>query len=140
MKTENGVYLLIGKELKKVEDYNNEADARVVVVYEGIAVVISPKNLGKATFNDAIKIAKENNARLGNKVEWMIVDTLIKEAQEALELLGHDAIDPSWTSTECSSGNAWLYYSHGSLNLNYKYNSFNVRPLSSFPLDALKTK
>ena len=35
MTTENGVYLLIGNELKKVKDYNNEADARVTVVYEG---------------------------------------------------------------------------------------------------------
>lgn len=139
MTTTNGVYLLIDNELREVKDYNNEPDARVAVVYQGTVVVISPKTFGEAEYYDAIKIAEANGAKLGNKPDWAIVDSLLDEANEALELLGHDIIMGTyWTSAEYSSYVAWLYNSYGYLDINGKSRRNDVRPLSSFPLDALK--
>ena len=141
MKTENGVYLLIGNELKKVKDYNNEPDARVAVVYQGTVVVIPPKNFGEADYYNAMKIVEANGVKLGNKPDWAIVDLQLKEANEALRLLGHDIINGMyWTSTKDTSYNAWYYYSYGYLIDINKGNSHYVRPLFSFPLDALKAK
>ena len=141
MTTENGVYLLIGNELRQVKDYNNEPDAKVAVVYQGTVVVIPPKNFGEADYYNAMKIAEANGMKLGNKPDWAIVDSQLKEANEALKLLGHDIIKGAyWTSAEYSSLYAWLYYRHRTLLGNNKTYSLYVRPLSSFPLDALKTK
>ena len=140
MGTENGVYLLINNELRQVKDYNNEPDARVAVVYQGTVVVIPPKNFGEADYYNAMKIVEENGMKLGNKPDWAIVDSQLKEANEALALLGHNIINKAyWTSTEYSSSNAWYYYSNGLLDFNLKGYRTYVRPLSSFPLDALKT-
>ena len=140
MTTENGVYLLIGNKLRQVREYNNELDTRVAVVYQGAVVVISPKNLGEADYHKAMKIVEANGAKLGNKPDWAIVDSQLKEANEALELLGHDIINGEyWTIAESSSYTAWRYTSLGYLNNNFKNLSRYVRPLSSFPLDALKT-
>ena len=139
--TTNGVYLLIENELRQVKDYNNEPDARVAVVYQGTVVVIPPKNLGEADYYNAMKIVEANGVKLGNKPDWAIVDSQLKEANEALKLLGHDIIIGSyWTSTEYSSYDAWYYLSYGTLDYYGKYFSIYVRPLSSFPLDTLKTK
>ena len=141
MKAENGVYLLIDNELREVKDYNNEPDARVAVVYQGTVVVIPSKNFGEADYYNAMKIVGANGAKLGSKPDWAIVDSQLKEANKALELLGHDIIDGAyWTSAEYTSLYAWLYNSYGRLNYGSKYYSYYVRPLSSFPLDALKTK
>ena len=141
MTTENGVYLLIDNELRQVQDYNNEPDARVAVVYQGTVVVIPPKNLGEADYYNAIKIVEANGVKLGNKPDWAIIDSLLDKANEALKLLGHDIISGTfWTSTEFTSSIAWLYHSLGYLGSNLKSNSRYVRPLSSFPLDTLKTK
>ena len=141
MKAENGVYLLIDNELRQVKDYNNEPDARVAVVYQGIVVVIPPKNFGKADYYNAMKIVEANGAKLGSKPDWAIVDSQLKEANEALELLGHDIIDGTyWTSAESSSDYAWYYRSNGSLTYTFKGYSGYVRPLFSFPLDTLNTK
>ena len=140
MTTTNEVYLLIDNELRKVKDYNNEPDARVAVVYQGTVVVISPKNLEAARYNEAIKIAEANGVNLGSKPDWAIVDSLLKEANEALKLLGHGIISGAyWTSDEYASTYAWFYTSRG-LYYRNKYYSLYVRPLSSFPLDTLKTK
>ena len=140
MTTENGVYLLIDNELREVQDYNNETDARVAVVYQGTVVVIPPKNFGVADYYNAMEIVAANGAKLGNKPDWAIVDSQLEEAIEALELLGHDIINGAyWTSAEYSSSFAWYYSSNGYLYYYYKYGSSNVRPLSSFPLDALIT-
>lgn len=139
MTKQNGVYLLIGNELKKVKEYNNEADAKVVVVYEGTGVLISPKNLGEAQYDDAMKIAEANGVKLGNKPDWAIVDSQLKEANEALKLLGHDIINGEyWAITEHANYFAWVYTSYGYLLNPNKYNRGYVRPLSSFSLDALK--
>ena len=141
MTTTNGVYLLIDNELRKVTDYSNEPDARVAVVYQGTVVVIPPKNLGEADYYNAIKIVEANGVKLGNKPDWAIIDSLLDKANEALKLLGHDIIrGVFWTSTEYSSYYAWSYYSYGLLNYISKINSYDVRPLFSFPLDTLKTK
>lgn len=141
MKTENGVYLLIDNELKEVKEYSNEPDARVVVVYQGTVVVIPPKNFGEADYYNAMKIAEANGMKLGNKPDWTIVDLLLDEVNETLELLGHDIIKGSyWTCNEFTSSIAWNYSSHGGLyTLNKRY-SIYVRPLLSFPLNALNTK
>lgn len=139
MKTENGVYLLIDNELRQVKDYNNEPDARVAVVYQGTVVVIPPKNFGEADYYNAMKIVEANGAKLGSKPDWAIVDSQLKEANEALKLLGHDIIKGVyWTSAEFTSYGAWVYRSNGSLGASGKGISGYVRPLSSFPLDALK--
>ena len=139
MTTENGVYLLIENELRQVQDYNNEPDARVAVVYQGTVVIIPPKNFGEADYHNAMKIAEANGAKLGNKPDWAIVDSQLKEANEALELLGHDIIKGAyWTSAEYSSYTAWGYTSRGNLGTGIKGNSGYIRPLSSFSLDALK--
>ena len=141
MTIENGVYLLIDNELRQVKDYNNEAYARVAVVYQGTVVVIPPKNFGEADYYNAMKIAEANGAKLGNKPDWAIVDSQLKEANDALKLLGHDIINRAyWTSAERSSNSAWLYGSYGLLTYINKYASYYVRPLLSFPLDALNTK
>ena len=141
MTTENGVYLLIGNELRQVKDYNNEPDAKVAVVYQGTVVIIPPKNFGEADYHNAMKIVEANGEKLGNNPDWVIVDSQLKEANEALELLGHDIINRAyWTSAESISGFAWYYYSGGYLDNISKYGSLIVRSLSSFPLDALKTK
>ena len=141
MTTENGVYLLIDNELRQVQDYNNEPDARVAVVYQGTVVVIPPKNLGEADYYNAIKIAEANGVKLGNKPDWAIIDSLLDKANEALKLLGHDIIMGTyWTSAEFSSYYAWFYTSDGILYYYTKNISYHVRPLSSFPLDSLKTK
>ena len=141
MTTENGVYLLIENELRQVQDYNNEPDARVAVVYQGTVVIIPPKNFGEADYYNAMKIVEANGVKLGNKPDWAIVDLQLKEANEALRLLGHDIINGMyWTSTKDTSYNAWYYYSYGYLNDIDKGNSHYVRPLLSFPLDALKAK
>ena len=141
MTTENGVYLLIGNKLRQVREYNNELDTRVAVVYQGAVVVISPKDLGEADYYNAMKIVAANGEKLVNKPDWAIVDSQLKEANKALELLGHDIIDGAyWTSAEYTSGYAWHYNSYGHLSYKLKYYSIYVRPLSSFPLDALKTK
>lgn len=141
MTTENGVYLLIDNELRQVKDYNNEPDARVAVVYQGTVVVIPPKNFGEADYYNAMKIVEANGTKLGNKPDWTIVDSQLKEANEALKLLGHDIIKGAyWTSAGYSSHFAWYYYSIGYLFNGGKSSSIYVRPLSSFPLDALKTK
>ena len=141
MTTENGVYLLIENELRQVQDYNNEPDARVAVVYQGTVVIIPPKNFGEADYYNAMKIVEANGEKLGNNPDWVIVDSQLKEANKALELLGHDIIDGAyWTSAEYTSGYAWHYNSYGHLSYKLKYYSIYVRPLSSFPLDALKTK
>lgn len=141
MTTTNGVYLLIDNELRQVKDYSNEADARVAVVYQGTVVVVPPKNFGVADYYNAMKIAEANRMKLGNKPDWTIVDSQLKEANEALELLGHDIIKGVyWTSAEYTSYGAWYYYSGGTLYYGTKYLSNGVRPLSSFPLTALNTK
>ena len=141
MTTENGVYLLIGNRLRQVREYNNESDAKVTVVYQGTAMVISPKNLGEAQYDDAMKIAEANGAKLGNKPDWAIVDLLLDEVNEALELLGHDIINGSyWTCNKFTRSIAWNYSSHGGLYTLNKSYSIYVRPLLSFPLDALNTK
>lgn len=141
MTTENGVYLLIENELRQVKDYNNEPDAMVAVVYQGTVVVIPPKNFRKADYYNAMKIVEADGMKLGNKPDWAIVDSLLEKVNEALELLGHDIIIGAyWTSDEYSSDYAWTYHSYGTLSYNYKHNSGCVRPLSSFPLDALNTK
>ena len=141
MTTTNGVYLLIDNELRQVKDYNNEPDARVAVVYQGTVVVIPPKNLGAADYYEAMEIAEANGAKLGDKPEWIIIDSLLDKANEALKLLGHDIIRGTfWTSAEFTSYGAWRYYSRGGLYYRNKYYSLYVRPLSSFPLDTLKTK
>lgn len=141
MTTTNGVYLLIDNELRQVKDYSNEPDARVAVVYQGTVVVIPPKNFGEADYYNAMKIVEANGAKLGNKPDWAIVDSLLDEANEALELLGHDIIKGSyWTCNESSSIYSWYYRSLGYLYDTYKTNRYYVRPLYSFPLDALKTK
>lgn len=139
MKLQNGVYLLIGKELKKVKEYNNESDAKVVVVYEGTGVLVSPKNLGEAEYDEAVKIAEANGVKLGNTPDWAIVGLYLRDVNYALKLLGHDVVkEEYWTGNEFTSNNAWVYGSNGGLYLSYKYFSFYVRPLSSFPLDTLK--
>ena len=141
MTTENGVYLLIDNELREVKDYNNEPDARVAVVYQGTVVVVPPKNFGEADYYNAMKIAEANGMKLGNKPDWAIVDSQLEEANEALKLLGHDIIKGEyWTIAEYSSYTAWFYYSFGILGNSIKISSYYVRPLSSFPLTALKTK
>ena len=141
METTNGVYLLIDNELRQVTDYSNNPDARVAVVYQGTVVVIPPKNLGEADYYEAMEIAEANGAKLGDKPEWIIIDSLLDKANEALKLLGHDIIRGAyWTSDEYASYYAWFYTSSGILNANLKGSSTCVRPLSSFPLDTLKTK
>lgn len=138
METTNGVYLLIDNKLRQVREYNNESDAKVTVVYQGTAVVISPKNLGEARYDDAMKIAEANGVKLGNKPDWAIIDSQLKEANEALKLLGHDIINGEyWTITEFTSIYAWGYYSLGFLYHFSKGISFYVRPLSSFSLTDL---
>ena len=141
MTTENGVYLLIGNRLRQVREYNNESDAKVTVVYQGTAVVISPKNLGEAQYDDAIKIAEANGVKLGNKPDWVIVDSQLEKANEALKLLEHDIINGEyWAITKHANYFAWFYTSYGYLLNPNKYNRGYVRSLSSFSLDALKAK
>lgn len=139
MKPQNGVYLLIGKELKKVKDYNNESDTKVVVAYEGTGVLISPKTLGEAEYDEAVKIAEANGVKLGNPPDWVIIGLYLREVNNALAKLGQDIIDGGyWTSAESSGNYAWYYNSLGLLFNGGKYNSLYVRPLSAFPLDTLK--
>lgn len=138
MKTENGVYLLIDNELRRVKDYNNEPHARVAVVYQGTVVVIPPNNFGEADYYNAMNIAEANGAKIGSKPDWAIVDSQLKKANKALELLGHDIIDGAyWTNAEYASYYAWFYISYGTLYYNSKTSSYYVRPLSSFPLTDL---
>lgn len=139
MKPQNGVYLLIGKELKKVKDYNNE-DAKVVVIYEGTGVLISPKTLGEAEYDEAVKMAEANGVKLGNTPDWAIVGLYLRDVNYALKSLGHDVIGGEyWTGAEYTSIYAWGYRSRGDLGFINKNLSFYIRPLSSFPLDALIT-
>lgn len=138
MKIQNGVYLLIGNELKEVKNYNNEPDAKVAVVYEGAVVVVSPKNLGAADYDEAMRIAKENGSKLGNTPDWVIVGLYITDVNHALKLLGYDVIEGEyWTGTEYSSNFAWFYYTNGYVSYYIKSLSLYVRPLSSFPLNTL---
>lgn len=141
MTATNGVYSLIDNELRQVQDYNNEPDARVAVVYQGTVVVIPPKSFGEADYYNAMKIVEANGAKLGSKPDWAIVDSQLKEANEALDLLGHDIINGAyWTIAEFTSYYAWAYHSRGGLYYTNKCSSGYVRPLSSFPLDVLNTK
>lgn len=138
MTKQNGVYLLIGNELKKVKEYNNEADARVAVVHEGTVVVVSLKTLGEAEYVEAVRIAIENGAKLGSKVDWVIVDSQLDETNEALRLLGQDVISGEyWTDNAYTRFSTWCYNSYGSFWYGNNLNCY-VRPLSSFPLDTLK--
>lgn len=139
MKIQNGVYLLIDNELKKVKEYNNEADAKVVVVYEGTGVLVSPKTLGEAEYDEAVKIAEANGAKLGNTPDWAIVGLYLRDVNYALKLLGQDVIGGDyWTGNEYASNRAWYFNSYGGLYRSIKLNSDYVRPLYAFQLDTLK--
>lgn len=135
MTKQNGVYLLIGNELKEVKNYDNEADAKIIVIYEGTGVLVSPKTLGEASYYRAMEIAKENGVKLGNTPDWAIVGLYLRDVNYAVKLLGHDPIRGEyWTGSESSSYSAWGCNSYGFLDHTSKYNSLYVRSLSAFPL------
>ena len=82
------------------------------------------------TWPDAMKRLKELSKDGFNEKQGKIIAVYHEEIDAALEEAGGDKLGWEWAVGEYSGYHAWFYNpTHGALDYNNKYNSFQVRPL-----------
>ena len=98
---------------------------------ERFAIELHPVDGGKEyTWPDAMARLKELGKEGFNEKQGRIIAAYHVEIDAALEEAGGDKLGWEWAVGECNDSYAWLYYSgYGALDTNYKYYSYQVRPL-----------
>ena len=74
MKTGNGVYLLIGNELKKVKEYNNEADGLKVKRGNAVLPLVSGSYLPKCHYCGQFVNPNKGGVKMGVQYGFMGID------------------------------------------------------------------
>lgn len=133
----DGVYIATNEKLTKVSEYReSNPDAHVAVKFGSHVVIISSKNATwRMNWIDAKLFA--STMRLGDKIEWMIIDKYVKEVRDSLEKLGHDIIPYEWIWLETESSDTCAYSyngKRGNLEAHTKLTGCYVRLITSFQL------
>ena len=114
---------------KKYKDVENIC---VVVLFGGTLIKISSKDKCKCNFKEAIEKHSED---LMSPVFWQIIGLVKDEVKDALNILGHEKLGWSLTSSEHSSKGAWFYYGYfGTMDYFNRSNSGSVRPTQAFQI------
>ena len=129
---------------------DNEPDGITLVEQDGLKWVrikifdedfmLCTKNLvgedGKKEFKwqEAVDETEKRGWTMPNKKQWDLVDAYREQIDKLIEEAGGDSLnDWFWSVARCDSNRAWLYLGYnGSLNTNYLYYTYSVRPLAYF--------
>lgn len=118
------------KDVLSVVTKGSQRFIRITALGEDFCLGLKLAEDGKEMkWKEAIDYCKERQRDLLTKRQYLIVAIFHDEINKMLESLGGDKLGYEWSVSEYSNNHAWFYYgSDGTLSINYKYNSRQVRP------------